>query len=324
MRRSAVGILVVVALALTPAAACGGGGSGGGGDERPDGGAGSTTSTSAPGPTAAALCAGARPVRPPGRVAQSALTEASGLVASLTNDGILWSHNDSGGAPEVFAMDGDGGDRGRWVLAGAQAVDWEDIARAPGAGGHGDVLYLGDIGDNNAQRPSITVYRAPEPTVGPGTTGGTVADVEALHLTYADGPHNAETLLADPVTGDLFIVTKVFDGTAGAYRISAGVAAGASVTITRAGHVAVRAGQLITGGDVSPDGSLVALRTYTSVLVWDRAKGQSVAEALAKPPCSAPAPTEPQGEALAFEPDGRGYITVSEGANPALNRFRLR
>jgi len=26
---------------------------------------------------------------------------------------------------------------------------------------------------------------------------------------------------------------------------------------------------------------------------------------------------------LAFDPDGRGYVTISEGANPAINHFRL-
>ena len=66
------------------------------------------------------------------------------------------------------------------TLAGADAVDWEDIAAQDG------VLYVGDIGDNAARRPEIVVYRLSEP--------GAAGDVEAerLVLHYADGPHDAE------------------------------------------------------------------------------------------------------------------------------------
>lgn len=322
MRWRAMTILAVVALA----AGCSGGDDGADPGDGGDGAAGTTTTTEAA-PTAAALCADAQAVQPVGHVAQSALVEASGLVASRENADVLWSHNDSGGAPEVFALEEDGTDRGRFTLQGAEAVDWEDIALGPGddsgSDEQGDMIYLGDIGDNNEQRPSVTVYRAPEPTLRPGAAGGTITGVEAIDLTYADGPHNAEALLTDPVTGDLFIVTKVVTGTAGAYRIPAGSGPGAPVTMARAGDVGVPAGSLVTGGDVSPDGSLVALRTYSAVLLWDRAEGQTVAEALAGRPCEAPRPVESQGEAVAFTADGKGYVTVSEGAHPAVNAFHV-
>jgi hypothetical protein len=325
-------ILAAVALATGCSA---GGDDSGSSPGTGDGAAGTTTTTEAA-PTAAALCADAEAVQPVGQVAQDGLVEASGIAASRRNAGVLWSHNDSGGAPEVFALDEDGGDRGRFTLQGAEAVDWEDIALAPGDDTDntdntdntddaqpGGVLYLADIGDNNEQRPSVTVYRAPEPALRPGAAGGTITGVEAIPLTYADGPHNAEALLADPVTGDLFIVTKVVTGTAGAYRIPAGSGPGAPVTMVRAGDVAVPAGSLVTGGDVSPDGSLVALRTYSAVLLWDRAEGQTVAEALAGRPCEAQRAVESQGEAIAFAADGKGYVTVSEGAHPAVNGFYL-
>jgi hypothetical protein len=276
-------------------------------------------------PTAAELCAGAVAVEPSPVVAQAAVTEASGLATSEANPGIVWTHNDSGGGPEVFAVGvDDGGDRGRFTLDGAAAVDWEDMARGPGPDGGPDVLYLADIGDNLSRRPSVTVYRAPEPTIDPASPTGTIAGVDALGLTYADGPHDAEALLADPATGDLFVVTKAWDGSpAGAYRIPADAGPAAPTVTARAGDVAVASGSLVTGGDVAADGSVVALRTYTAVLLWDRADGQSVAEALAGTPCSAPAPAEVQGESVALDPDGRGYVTLGEGAGAPVHRFRL-
>ena len=312
--------LALVLVPLVLAAACGGGGGDDGGGAGP---ARSTTTTAAAQTGAAALCARAEPVGTSPDVAAADLPEGSGIATSRANAGIVWSHNDSGGQPEVFAIgEDDGADRGRWKLAGATAVDWEDIARGPGPGGV-DMLYLADIGDNLAARASVTVYRAREPRVGPGKAGGTIDGVEALTLRYADGPHDAEALLADPVSGDLVIVTKTADGTSGAYPIPRGAAPGRTITLQRAASVAVPKGELVTSGDVSPDGSLVALRTYRTVLVWDRAEGRSVAQALTGHPCEAPAPSERQGEALAFMPDGEGYVTLSEGKNPPLNRFHL-
>jgi hypothetical protein len=315
-------VAVAVAGALA-AAACTGGSS-----ELPAAGSrdqATTTEAPPPRPTAAELCTGVVAVEPSPVVAQPAVTEASGLASTEVNAGVVWTHNDSGGAPEVFAVGlDDGADRGRFTLDGAGAVDWEDMARGPGADGGPDVLYLADIGDNLSRRPSVTVYRAPEPVIDPAAPTGTLSGVDALTLSYADGPHDAEALLADPVTGDLYVVTKAWDGApAGAYRIPAGTAPGTPAVMARAGDVAVAGGELVTGGDVGADGSIVALRTYTAVLLWDRREGGSLAAALAGTPCSAPAPAEIQGEALALDLDGRGYVTLGEGLNAPIHRFRL-
>jgi len=282
-----------------------------------------TTTTAPPLPTSEDLCDGIEPVAGPApTVANSALVETSGIAESRENDGLIWAHNDSGGNPELFAVGIDGSDRGRWAVPGATAVDWEDMARGHGEEGI-DRLYVADIGDNAAQRPNVVVYRAPEPEVPAGPAGGSLQDVEALTLTYADGARDAETILADPVSGDLFIVSKQLVGRPGVYRIPAGVEPGGTTTMPRVTDVGVGEATLVTGGDVSVDGSVIALRTYTSVLLFQRADGQTVSDALAGTPCEAPAPTEVQGEALAFDPDGSGYVTISEGANPAINHFRL-
>jgi hypothetical protein len=253
-------------------------------------------------------------------VAEADLTEVSGVAASRRNDGVLWMHDDSGGDPEVFAVGLDGAPRGSYLLEGAEATDWEDMASGP------DDLYLGDIGDNTSQRDGVTVYRVAEPTLtGAGDAGEqAMGGVEALTLTYADGARDAETLLADPVSGDLFVVSKQWDGApAGVYRIPADPPAGATVAMERVGDAAVPDGELATGGDVSADGSLVAIRTYQSVLLWDRAPDQTVAEALAGEPCKGAATAELQGESVAFLPSGEAYVTVSEGESPPINVFAL-
>jgi hypothetical protein len=328
MRRLGLSTVVVLGLAV---AACSGGGDSGGKDDAAgggDGGGSTTTSapstTTVPAVTAAQLCADAELGDAPPAVAQPDLTEISGVAASRQSPGVLWMHNDSGGDPEVFAVGVDGAPRGDYALQGADARDWEDIALGPGPDEGVDDLYLADIGDNTSERSDVTVYRVAEPAVAAGDAGDqTLSGVESMTLTYADGARDAETLLSDPVTGDLFVVSKQWDRQpAGVYRIPAGTADGASVTMERVADAGVPLGELATGGDISADGSLIAVRTYQSVLLWDRAPGQTVDQALAGEPCKAAATSELQGEAIAFLPEG-GYVTVSEGQAPPVNRFAL-
>src|SRR5688500_16827945 len=113
------------------------------------------------------------------------LSEASGLAASRRTPGRLWTHNDSG-EPVVVALDARGSVTGRVRLTGAAVEDWEAIA--VGACGTGSCLHVGDIGDNEAKRKRVTVYRLPEPDGASGSAA--IADV--FHATYPDGPHDAE------------------------------------------------------------------------------------------------------------------------------------
>ena len=88
------------------------------------------------------------------------LSEGSGLALSRRVPGRLWTHNDSG-KPILFALDARGAVTGRIEVTGATVEDWEAIAVGPC--GTGSCLYIGDIGDNNASRKRITIYRLPEP-----------------------------------------------------------------------------------------------------------------------------------------------------------------
>lgn len=286
-----------------------------------------SVATDPPAVTAARLCdTGATTVA--SRVAATDLTETSGVVASRRQPGVLWSHNDSGGDAEVFALGGDGAGLGRVEVTDASAFDWEDIALGPGADGT-DQLYPGDIGDNASARPGngspVRIYRVPEPDASATAT----AEAVAFDLTYADGPRDAETLLVDPVSGDVFIVSKQWDGSpAGLYRLPADTATAAAapveaLTLERVGDLPATAGTLVTGGDVAADGTMVALRTYPAVWLWDRDPEQTLAQTLADPPtCRIPVP-EPQGEAVAFTPDGQGFVTISEGENPPVRSRQL-
>ena len=68
---------------------------------------------------------------------------------------------------------------------------------------------------------------------------------------------------------------------------------------------------MITGGAVSADGTVAAVRTYTDVYVFHAPDSDLVAAIAAGPVFRIPVPDEPQGEAMAFT-DAGDLLTGSE------------
>lgn len=238
-----------------------------------------------------------------GHVRTAAATELSGLVLVGS---VLWTHNDSGDSARLFALDLHGRLRQEVLVAGAENFDWEDIAAFKGS------LYVGDIGDNLAQRAEIVVYRVPSRS----QTGAVTA--QRIPLRYPDGAHDAEALLVDPSTGDLVIVTKTLSG---APRVYAAPPAGG--TLRRVGRLRTGNALQVTAGDVSADGGTVVLRTYDRLFVWSRRRGESLASVFRREPCTPRADllVDGQGESVALTRDGRAFYTVPEGKGPALRRW---
>lgn len=56
------------------------------------------------------------------------IDESSGLAQSRLNPKRLWTHNDSGNAPIIFAMDQQGANQGSFFLDNVINRDWEDMA----------------------------------------------------------------------------------------------------------------------------------------------------------------------------------------------------
>jgi hypothetical protein len=196
----------------------------------------------------------------------------------------------------------------------ARNVDWEDIAIAPGPDG-APWIYLADIGDNFGRRSQAWLHRFPEPP----TTSGVVEAIESLQVTYPEGPADAEALIVDPLTGDAFIITKTPSGRSTVFRVPVGAWSQDAVVAEQVATIDLGPLSFATAADISKDGSVVAVRTYGDVWLWEREVGETVDEALSGQRCRAPAPGEPQGEAIALYDDG--YVTVSEGEQPFVYRF---
>lgn len=267
------------------------------------------TEAAAPAPVAA-LGAGAPPsdavCAPDGapRPLDDDLHESSGAAASRTHAGIVWTHNDSGD-PLLHAVDADGRTVGRVRVAGAALEDWEDLALAPCPSG-GDCLFVADIGDNDGERASVTVYRIPEPA--PGASAS--ARATALRLRYPDGAQDAEALFV--LDGRIHIVTKGERGPVALYRAPAD--ARGEATLRRVAMLSadrVDRDERITGADASADGRWVVLRTLREARLHSAAalvRGDGAGAHR----IDLRELDERQGEGIAFTPDG-SIVLTSEG-----------
>jgi hypothetical protein len=278
-----------------------------------------------------AACNGTLVGSTPGTVASPQVTELSGLAASRRGPGVWWGHNDSKLGPKVFAIGDDGRDLGAFTLSIvglSDRSDWEDIAVGPGPVSGVHYLYVGDIGDDAEQdggiRPWIDVYRVAEPAVDPSVVDPpdqTLTGVAKLSLEYPDKARDADALIVDPVSGELYVITKSYDGVALVFRAPGNLAAGSTTVMTWVATLSLGPFKPVTGADVTAAGDFVAVRTYDSVLLYPRPAGAPLADAFAQPSCSGAVPGLGQFESVAFTPDGRGYVTAAEGSHPTLHRY---
>ena len=235
------------------------------------------------------------------------LPEGSGLAASRRTPGRFWSHNDSGD-PVLFALDGNGRVIGRLRVSGAAVEDWEAVA--VGSCPSGSCIYVADIGDNQAERERITVYRITEPADADGSAK--VSDV--FHATYPDGAHDAEALLITP-DGRLHIVTKGETGPVSLYRFPDELRSATTLRLERVGEPRdprlAAQNDRITDGAMSPNGQWIALRG-TRLLTFYRAADLLAGNWREAGRVPLATVAEPQGEGVTFGSDNVVYL-MSEG-----------
>lgn len=253
----------------------------------------------------------------------SLLPEASGLAVSRSNPSFFWSHNDSGHPNWLFPVPDNGINHGYVALSGAGARDWEDICIGPGPIDGVNYIYVADIGDNNAVHNFVIVYRVPEPDLtnfnATQVLSIDAADVERFEFQYPDGPVDAETIMIDPWSKDLYIVSKR------GYRSILFRAKFPQVATERRmlEKIAQFPFNMAVAGDISADGKHIAIKTPYRIYYWQRAEGQTLVDALAVQPKLLPYILEPQGEAFGWLPDASGYFTLSEksGVYPPIIYF---
>lgn len=244
-----------------------------------------------------------------------ALVETSGLVASPSRPGILWMHNDSGDAARLYAVGTDGRARGRLTLPG-EAVDWEDLAAAPCPDGSGPCLWIGDIGDNAAGRPHVSVLATPEPQTDGERRAG---QVWRFPVVYPDGARDAEALVVSPAGDQFWIIEKKEEGPVRVFGHPGPLTDGVSATLEvsppfEPPGIDLDRGRMITAADLHPSATRLLVRVYTGTYEYRFGAGQGPMDLGAiTPQVVALGPlSEPQGETVAYDETGRGVVTVSE------------
>lgn len=272
--------------------------------------------------SACGVCATPAEPETVGTVSSPDLAELSGIVESRAQPGLYFVHNDSGDTARFFALDTNGTLRGTYVLDGATAVDWEDIASGPCPAGQ--CLYLGDIGDNGGTRPRYTVYRVTQPVFGAGPAAQVDVPWERFDFVYPDGAHNAEALAVRPDTGDVYVITKVSAGASTVYRFPLPLRADAPATLVRVGALALptTGDPLVTAADLHPCARRLLVRTYTRLWEFSVADDAPWEDLFRATPQRVLVQTETQGEAVGWHADGRGYVTISEGRAQGLHDAR--
>jgi MFS family permease len=243
-------------------------------------------------------------------IADPDINEASGMAYSQVHPGVKWIVNDSKGGQVVYGVDEAGKTVASLTLRSIYNRDWE--AMAPGVDDNGDpALWIADIGDNDAQWSTLRVYRISEPT----QLGDQVAEWRRVELRYPDGPHNAETFMVTP-DGRLVVVTKEALG-AGVYVTSKQPEFGTTVTLQRVGP----APMFLTDGAISPDGEQIALRSYTSLFLYN-ANAFLAQGTRGDSGTVYPLPLQPQGETLAYTDNGH-IVVGTEGVDQPLYEITL-
>lgn len=229
------------------------------------------------------------------RFEDPAIVESSGLALA---DGLVVTVNDSGDEARAFVVDPATGrtvGTTRWE-GGAEDVE----AVAPGGG---RTVWVGDIGDNGADRDTVSVIRVPV-----GALDQTVRG-ERFTLRYADGPADAEALLVHPTTGRLVVVTKgVLGGEL--YEAPRTLVAGAPQRLQPRGPVM----PVVTDGAFLPDGDHLVLRDYARAVVYAWPSLEQVADVAL--------PQQRQGESLAVT-DEDTLLVGTEGLRSPVHEVAL-
>jgi hypothetical protein len=254
-----------------------------------------------------------------GRV-PAVLAELSGFAASRVHRGVFWAHNDSGNAPALHALRADGTIAATCPLRGVRVRDLEDVAVGPCSAGSPDsCIYLGDIGDNGRRRQSAQILKVPEPAQ---LRNQPLVPV-TLPFRYAGGPLDAEALVVDPRSARVFVIAKSLLSLGDVYRIEdLGAREGGKAVRVRTLRPPRQFDAATTGADAHPSGTRLLLRTYTGAWELRSPDARSFEDVLEADPVAVPDAAQPQGEAVAYTFDGRGYLLGGERAGSPLYRVR--
>lgn len=104
------------------------------------------------------------------------VNETSGL---FFHNGVLWTHNDSGGQPILYGLDtNDFHVAQRITIANAKNRDWEDVCT------DGTTVFIGDFGNNKGKRTDLRIYYFPLEAI--PASGDAIVEADSIRFVFGD------------------------------------------------------------------------------------------------------------------------------------------
>jgi len=253
-----------------------------------------------------------------GMIDTPGLVELSGLAASRIRDDTLWAHNDSFNEPILYAIGSDGRDLGSLRVEGASYLDWEDMASFELEGQ--SYLVLGDVGDNKALRPFVSLWFVKEPAMPAGRieAGRSVRVEWGIHYRYEDGPRDCEALAIDERGKRILLLSKRTDPPV-LYELPLVGPESESGFQTARRIAEVPVLEKPTAMDLSPDGTRVVVQTRNDTYVFSRDEGQEWKDVFNGTPQRIKMPRMSSIEAVTFDRYGRSvFVTREQRPNPLV------
>lgn len=187
--------------------------------------------------------------------------ETSGL---FFYGGKLWTHNDSGGEPILYALDTSTFDVDQRVtLSNANNVDWEDVCF------DGSTVFVGDFGNNMGARDDLKIYTFSVQGIPEGRDA--LLTVDTISFEFADQTdfsirtvHDFDCEAMFATERYLYLFSKGWEtGTTRLYRLS-----------KQAGHQVAEVVNwfdskgLVTGADYNPETGVIAIVGYVNK-IWE-------------------------------------------------------
>mmetsp|Transcript_5710 Transcript_5710/g.12754 ORF Transcript_5710/g.12754 Transcript_5710/m.12754 type:complete len:349 (+) Transcript_5710:2247-3293(+) len=276
--------------------------------------------------------------------------EISGIAIStenvVNNETVMWVISDSG-SPHVVAFGVTSGKRLASVsLENAirnWSKDWEGLNIGPCD--KGTCLYVMDTGNNKARetqgragRDTRYVYRFREPIL-PKTRSWVQRftlpkdQVDVIAFMYRENEtttnSDSEASFLDPLNQDLYIITKwdrADQWRTRTFRIPGGTKHGSVLKLEPLKDPSYElTHNTWSRGDMSKDGTMIALGAYGNAYFWRRLAGETVQQTLARNPCYKlyVPPTGYQHESIGFGVTTDKIYQVSEGYDQDLWETKL-
>lgn len=257
-----------------------------------------------------------------GKIESGEITESSGLAASMCQQDVLWTHNDSGDGAFIYAINLKGKSLGTWHVANAKNDDWEDISAFKDGSGK-CYLFIGDTGNTNKNERAVhQIYRVAEPVVRQSDSGTTrknptlTEPADILVFSYPDSRQDAETLMVHPATGEIYVVTKQRSSPAGVYKLKPVFGSSVAAIAEKISNLTVPAipNGFLTGGSIAPDSKRVIICDYFAAYEFALPDGAGNFDDIWKQkPVVVKLGERKQGEAVTYSADGLSIFATSEG-----------